>query len=102
MENYHIAESFKVIKSNDDYNIFCNLSTSEYKTIRKRIIDCVLATDMIFHGKQVVFLKGKIETFSIKHGEGSEKMIVGLDANAQSAIQQEFMNVFIQSGLIES
>ncbi len=102
MENYHIAESFKVIKSNEDYNIFCNLSTAEYKTIRKRIIDCVLATDMIFHGKQVVFLKSKIETFSIKHGDNSDKIVSGLDANGLNAVQQEFLNVFIHAADISN
>jgi hypothetical protein len=102
LENYHIAESFKVIKSNEDYNIFCNLSTAEYKTIRKRIIDCVLATDMIFHGKQVVFLKSKIETFSIKHGDNSDKIVSGLDANGLNAVQQEFLNVFIHAADISN
>ena len=72
LENYHIAESFKLIKSNEDYNIFCELNPSDYKIIRKRIIDCVLSTDMVFHGKQVGFLKGKIESLSLKKGENSE------------------------------
>jgi cAMP-specific phosphodiesterase 4 len=102
LENYHIAQSFKVIKSNQDYNIFSGLSPSEYKTVRKRIIDCVLATDMVFHGKQVVFLKGKIETFSIKEGVNSEQMIAGLDANGLNALQQEFMNVFIHGADISN
>jgi hypothetical protein len=70
--------------------------------MRKRIIDCVLATDMIFHGKQVVFLKGKIETFSIKQGNGSEKMIAGLDAPSLNVLQQEFMNVFIHAADISN
>jgi hypothetical protein len=49
---------------------------------------------MIFHGKQVMFLKSKIETFSIKDGSNSEKI---LPVNGLSALQQEFMNVFIHA-----
>jgi hypothetical protein len=102
LENFHIAESFKLIKSNQDYNIFCNLSTAEFKTIRKRIIDSVLATDMVFHGKQVAFLKGKIETFAVKHGAGSDKIIAGLEISGLGPIQQEFMNVFIHAADISN
>ncbi len=102
LENFHIAQSFKVIKTNQEYNIFCNLSAVEYKTIRKRIIDCVLATDMVFHGKQVVFLKGKIETFGLKEGSNSDQMICGLDATGLNALQQEFMNVFIHAADISN
>jgi hypothetical protein len=102
LENYHIAESFKLIKGNDDYNIFCELNPSEYKLIRKRIIDCVLSTDMVFHGKQVGFLKGKIEGLSIKHGVNSENLLNNLDAAGINTVQQEFLNILIHAADISN
>ena len=57
----------------------CNLLSTfipeEYRTIRRRIIECVLATDMANHTKQVNALKAKIESFDIKQGLNLEKMI---------------------------
>jgi len=49
LENYHVAEAFKVCTSGDEFNIFKGLTGDEAKVMRKRIIDCVLATDMSLH-----------------------------------------------------
>jgi hypothetical protein len=95
LENYHIAESFKLIKSKEEYDIFSELSKENYKIMRKRIVECVLATDMTFHSKQFNFLKNKIETFSIIKGQNSEHLFEGLDKNAEYSLQQEFLNIII-------
>jgi hypothetical protein len=49
LENYHVAESFKICNSGDEYNIFKLLTADEAKIMRKRMIDCVMATDMSLH-----------------------------------------------------
>ena len=41
-------------------NIFENMSNDDYKICRKRIINCVLATDMTLHGKEFQFFASYI------------------------------------------
>jgi hypothetical protein len=48
LESYHIAETFKVCQK-EDANIFKDLTVDEHKVMRKRMIDCVIATDMSLH-----------------------------------------------------
>ena len=62
----HIAETFKLINSNDIYNIFDKVDSDTYKQFRKQMISCVLATDMTFHNNYSVFIKEKIN--EIKNG----------------------------------
>ena len=57
LENMHISEAFNLINTNNDCNIFENMNTNDYKTFRKQMINCVLATDMTSHNKYVDFLK---------------------------------------------
>jgi hypothetical protein len=97
LENYHVAESFKIIKSKEEFNIFSELSKDEYKTMRKRIVESVLATDMTFHAKQFSFLKLKIESLSIREGQNLETIFDGLDNTATYATQQEFLNITIHA-----
>lgn len=97
LENYHVAESFKLMKSKDEMNIFSDLTKDEYKIMRKRIVECVLATDMTFHAKQFTYLKLKIESLAIKEGKNIEKLFEGLDNTATNNTQQEFMNIIIHA-----
>ena len=60
LEQYHISSAFKVI-SKPNSNIFVNISKEEYRIARKRMIECVLSTDMAKHTKAVNQLKSKIE-----------------------------------------
>ena len=59
LENYHASKLFNTIK-NDSTNIFENLNTNDYKTIRKRMVSEILATDMANHGKVMSVIKSKI------------------------------------------
>ncbi len=52
---------------------------------------------MAFHGKQFTFLKLKIETFQIKKGNNTEKIIEGLDRINLAQTQQEIMNIIIHA-----
>ena len=70
----HVSQAFKMI-TKDDFNIFDLLKPEEYRLVRRRIIECVLATDMSNHTKIISTLKYKIETFDIKNGKNLERMI---------------------------
>jgi len=92
-----VAETFKLIKSCSDYNIFSELTKDEYKVMRKRIIECVLATDMTFHAKQFTYLKLKIEKLGINKGKNLDKLFESLDNMQIYSTQQEFMNIMIHT-----
>jgi hypothetical protein len=52
LENYHLAESFKLLKK-PNCNIFEKLDQNDFKTLRKKVIESVLATDMAMHSKLI-------------------------------------------------
>ena len=97
LENYHVSEGFNIILKKNGCNIFENMSNDDYKICRKRIIQCVLATDMTLHNKQFQFLKMKIKTFHIKNGQNFEKIFEGLDPITSYNLKQDFLNVIIHS-----
>ena len=68
----HLAETFKLINSNDTFNIFDKIENNVYKQFRKEMISCVLATDMAFHNNYVNFLKYKIDDIK-KEGKNINK-----------------------------
>ncbi len=74
MENYHIAETFKLLKKNQ-LNIFEKFSLEEYRTARRRIIELILHTDMEFHSSDLENIKIKVENFDIKKGLNLNKLI---------------------------
>jgi len=72
LENYHAANSFAIINQ-ERYNIFAELSPSEYKRVRKQIIGAILATDMALHFSKVGIFKGKIENDELDPTDFEEK-----------------------------
>ena len=56
LENMHISETFKLILSDKNCNIFDNLENQKYKKIRKQMISCVLGTDMSNHKHSLDFM----------------------------------------------
>lgn len=87
LENYHVAEAFKVIL-NPQSNILAELTNEEFRQIRRRMISCILATDMGFHFKHLSTLKAKIATFDIKNGENIEKLIAADSSSKYNENQQ--------------
>ena len=59
LENFHVSKLFKTIKK-DENNIFQKLNVNDYKSIRKRMISEILATDMANHGKVMGIVKTKL------------------------------------------
>ena len=52
----HISETFKLIHSDPDCNIFQDFEKVKYKKIRKQMISCVLGTDMSNHKHSLEFM----------------------------------------------
>ena len=73
LENYHVSQTFKVLQ-NKETNLFINFSPEEYRICRRRMIDCILSTDMANHQKVISAVKIKIETYDIEKGKNFEKI----------------------------
>ena len=102
LENFHVSEGFNIILKKNGCNIFESMSNDDYKYCRKRIIQCVLATDMTLHNREFQFLKTKIKTFQIKNGENVEKIVQISDPVANFNTKQEFLNVLVHSADISN
>lgn len=63
--------------------------------MRRRIISCVLATDMIHHSKQLQYLKIKSESIGIDKGQNNNKILENLDSVDLFNTQQEYLNIFL-------
>lgn len=104
LENYHIAQMFKLIKSKNNCDIFCDLEKEDYCYIRKRMISCVLATDMIHHNEMISFLNQLAER---KQSSGIDDAYLlfyynSLNIKDQSNMQQEYVNLVMHSSDISN
>ncbi|XP_008276814.1 cAMP-specific 3',5'-cyclic phosphodiesterase 4D isoform X3 [Stegastes partitus] len=61
LENHHLAVGFKLLQE-DNCDIFKNLSKKQRQSLRKMVIDMVLATDMSKHMNLLADLKTMVET----------------------------------------
>ncbi|XP_043207362.1 cAMP-specific 3',5'-cyclic phosphodiesterase, isoforms N/G-like isoform X6 [Amphibalanus amphitrite] len=61
LENHHLAVAFKLLQ-NENCDIFANLSKKQRQSLRKMVIDMVLATDMSKHMSLLADLKTMVET----------------------------------------
>ncbi|XP_051828290.1 cAMP-specific 3',5'-cyclic phosphodiesterase 4C isoform X1 [Antechinus flavipes] len=61
LENHHLAVGFKLLQEKN-CNIFQNLSVKQRQSLRKMVIDMVLATDMSKHMNLLGDLKTMVET----------------------------------------
>ncbi|XP_053186261.1 cAMP-specific 3',5'-cyclic phosphodiesterase 4D isoform X2 [Scomber japonicus] len=61
LENHHLAVGFKLLQE-DNCDIFQNLSKKQRQSLRKMVIDMVLATDMSKHMNLLADLKTMVET----------------------------------------
>ena len=85
LENMHISETFKLINSNKECDIFSGVDNTTYEKMRKKMIACVLSTDMFYHSEHIQFMKDFIE----KKKNNSED-------------HQQFMNLLIHSADISN
>ncbi|XP_036365375.1 cAMP-specific 3',5'-cyclic phosphodiesterase 4C isoform X4 [Octopus sinensis] len=61
LENHHLAVAFKLLQE-ENCDIFANLSRKQHQSLRKMVIDMVLATDMSKHMSLLADLKTMVET----------------------------------------
>lgn len=100
MENYHLAEAFKLINLDPNCNIFSDLSAGEKKLIRKRIIEMVLATDMTMHKKEQQFIDQKLGIIKSTPNENPNKSMVSnyldkIEVDNLITLQGDFLNILI-------
>ena len=60
LENHHLAVAFKLLQE-PDCDLFANLASKQRQTLRKMVIDIVLATDMTKHMGLLADLKTMLE-----------------------------------------
>ena len=84
LENFHASSLFKTIR-NPKYDIFEKLQVPDYKTIRRRMIGDILATDMANHGKIMTVIKSKI---SINMAENKSKFEL-LSGNDKTKFEEQ-------------
>ena len=102
LENYHVAEAFKILGSKPECNFFAGFLSSDYKLCRKNIIEYVLHTDMTYHNKQFNNFNLKLQTYDIKKGQNIEKLFDESDPIANYKIKSEFIAFLIHSADISN
>lgn len=100
LENFHIAQTFKLL-SIDEYNILKNFKPEEYRILRRRMIEGILATDMANHQKVLSATKAKIETYKIKNGENFNK-IFDVETGKLFDAQQVILNMCLHTADISN
>jgi hypothetical protein len=100
LENYHIANTFKLMK-NDKFDILKKFKPEEYRLIRRRIIDGILATDMANHQKVLSEMKKKIEFYGVYHGKNF-KEIFNVSNEKLFDAQQVVLNMCIHTADISN
>ncbi len=69
-----MSETFKII-FRDGHNLFEKLSVEQFRTIRRRMVECILATDMATHAHHYSSFKSKLDSLNISNGNNLEKLI---------------------------
>ena len=95
-ENFHLAETFSAL-SKTEFNFLEKLTVDQYKICRKRIIGCILATDMAKHASDLGTLKSLVEIKQIKAGVNKDKIINRDDCQSVFKSQQFILECCIHA-----
>lgn len=76
LENWHVSQMFKMLVK-DENNFLENFTPSEYRHMRRRMIDGILSTDMARHSEKRTQTLTMIKQYNIKNGENFKKIIEG-------------------------
>lgn len=74
LENHHVAATFSIIQS-EEHNIFHNLSSDDFKAVRKMMIELILATDAANHFTDTAKLKARVAADDFA-ADGDDKLNV--------------------------
>ena len=97
LENFHVSKLFKLIKK-DENNIFEKLNNTDFKTIRKRMISEILATDMANHGKVMSVIKSRIPDEILDGNKNNIKFeLLSKNPKTQFEEQQSLLDFFIHA-----
>ena len=83
-------------------NILISLSAEDFRLARRRIIECILATDMGNHTKTLATLKSRVDTFDIKSGKNIERMIFPENQSKTFENQQTVLSMIVHSADISN
>lgn len=100
-ENFHISETFKVLYL-DENNFISHFSVEQKKHFRKRVIESILATDMVYHMPKLNWLKGQIEKHSIIGGENASLILDYTTSVTLFNSQQELISNALHAADISS
>jgi hypothetical protein len=101
LENYHLAEAFKLLKK-PNCNIFEKLDSNDFKNLRKRVIEAVLATDMAMHSKLIGTVSSKYVSRSNFDSDSQTQFSMSSyisennDSNKQE-VQQDLINFILHA-----
>ena len=96
LENFHTCKLFKTLR-NSENDIFDKLNVQEFKTIRKRMISEILATDMANHGKIMTVIKSKITQIIDNNDKSIKYQIISGNPKTKFEEQQSLLDFFIHS-----
>lgn len=85
-----------------EYNVFKSFTSSEFRLVRKRIIEAILATDMSYHSKNLSLLKNKLTAADISNGENVSQIIENKDSSIKFDNQQLVLNNLIHAADISN
>lgn len=85
-----------------EYNVLANFNSSEFRLIRKRMIEGILSTDMANHSKYLNALKNKINASCVKDGENVSGIIEDKDPSIKFDNQQLVLNNLLHSADISN
>ena len=94
LENYHTSFLFKILNKEEN-NILEKLNSQNFKSIRKRMISQILATDMANHGEVVSLIKAKIKVW--EEEEQSRFNLLSGNEKTKFDEQQMLLNYLIHA-----
>ena len=97
----HVSESFKLMQRTG-CNVLEKLRPEEYRQARRRIIECVLSTDMVNHANFLASLKTKLETMNINKGNNLENLFVANNLTKTYENQQIVLGMCIHASDISN
>ena len=100
LENFHTSTLFRILRK-DENNIFENMEINDYKQIRKRMVNQILATDMINHAMVLSCVNAKITEWKINNNinNGEKKKFIFLSGKEKTKFdeQQMMLNYLIHA-----
>ena len=92
LENFHSSFLFKILRKEEN-NIIEKFSNQDFKTLRKRMISQILATDMANHGEVVSLIRSKIKSWK-EYGNSRFNLLSGNEKTKFNE-QQSLLNYII-------